>query len=342
MKIVVTGALGHIGSRLIRKLPVIAPNLEIVLIDDLSTQRYSSLFNLPAEGHYTFIEADVLTAELGDLLRGAAVVVHLAAITDATSSFGNRVRVEEVNFAGTQRVARACLDADCRLIFPSTTSVYGSQASEVDESCCELKPQSPYAESKLRAEQLLQSMHEQEGLRFVTCRFGTIFGTSIGMRFHTAINKFCWQAVMGQPLTVWETALHQYRPYLDLGDAVAALIFLIQHERYDGRVYNVLTTNATVHDIVQIIATHVPDTQVEYVQSEIMNQLSYYVSDRRFRALGFDYQGNLASGIEQIIDLLGAACQKRYVPRLKRSEAATQLLSHFEPMPTLAGLPMGR
>ena len=48
MKIVVTGALGHIGSRLIRELPTMFPEAEIVLIDNLSTQRYCSLFNLPA------------------------------------------------------------------------------------------------------------------------------------------------------------------------------------------------------------------------------------------------------------------------------------------------------
>ena len=68
-------------------------------------------------------------------------------------------------------------------------------------------------------------MREKAGLRFITCRFGTIFGTSIGMRFHTAVNKFCWQAVIGQPITVWRTALHQYRPYLDLKDAVKAIVY---------------------------------------------------------------------------------------------------------------------
>jgi nucleoside-diphosphate-sugar epimerase len=118
------------------------------------------------------------------------------------------------------------------LIFPSTTSVYGSQADEVDEDCLisDLKPQSPYAEVKLRAVRLLQNLGEEKGLSFVICRFGTIFGTSDGMRFHTAINKFCWQAVMGQPLTVWRTALHQHRPCLDLGDVVEAIKFIIQEK----------------------------------------------------------------------------------------------------------------
>ena len=50
MKLIVTGALGHIGSRIIRELPVLFPGVEIVMIDNMATQRYSSLFDLPAHG----------------------------------------------------------------------------------------------------------------------------------------------------------------------------------------------------------------------------------------------------------------------------------------------------
>ena len=63
----------------------------------------------------------------------------------------------------------------------------------------ELKPQSPYATTKLKEEDLVQTL-AKHGLRAVVFRFGTIFGASTGMRYHTAINKFCWQAVMEQPL----------------------------------------------------------------------------------------------------------------------------------------------
>ena len=55
MKIVVTGALGHIGSRLIRELPARFPDAKIVMLDNLLTQRYCSLFNLPATGQYRFL-----------------------------------------------------------------------------------------------------------------------------------------------------------------------------------------------------------------------------------------------------------------------------------------------
>jgi len=311
MKLIITGALGHIGSQLIRELPVMFPHSEIVMIDNLATQRYCSLFNLPVHGRYSFLEADIMTADLMAIFKGARAVVHLAAITDATSSFENKAAVEQVNFIGTERVAQACQKIGCALIFPSTTSVYGSQSEEVDEDCPikDLKPQSPYAEAKLKSERLLENLGETKGLNFVICRFGTIFGTSIGMRFHTAINKFCWQAVMGQPLTVWETALHQHRPYLDLDDAVAAIGFIIRKKLFDGRVYNVVTKNTSISRILDHIATHVPDITIEYVTTQIMNQLSYHVSDKRFRTLGFESKGDLGQGIGRAIDLLKAAHQ---------------------------------
>jgi len=252
-----------------------------------------------------------MTADLAALFQGADAVVHLAAITNATASFDIQEKVEEVNFAGTERVARACIEAGCALIFPSTTSVYGTQAEVVDENCSsdDLKPQSPYAESKLKAERLLQALGETEGLRFVICRFGTIFGTSVGMRFHTAINKFCWQAVMGQPITVWRTALNQNRPYLELGDGIRSLKFILQKGLYDGGLYNVVTVNTSVKSIVDIIRTHIPDLEIQYVDTRIMNQLSYHVSNQLFRNLGFEFAGDLEKGIGDTIQLLRNAGQ---------------------------------
>ena len=304
-KIVVTGALGHIGSRFIRSKGL-EPFHEVVLIDNLATQRFPSLFDLPAGVAFRFVEADVCTAPLEPLFEDADVVVHMAAMTNAAGSFEIQEQVEKVNFEGTERVARACAKTGSRLLFLSTTSVYGTAKDVVDESCGpdDLKPQSPYAESKLRAEGLLAELGARSGLRFVTPRLGTIYGTSIGMRFHTAVNKFVWQACQGQPITVWRTAMDQKRPYLDLSDAVRALRFFIDTDRFDGGIYNVLTDNATVRDIVEAIRAEVPDLKIELVDSRIMNQLSYEVSCERFRALGFRFEGNLPKAISETVRLL--------------------------------------
>lgn len=306
MRIVITGALGHIGSRLIRTLPDAFPDAGIVMVDDLSSQRYCSLFNLPANGRYRFFEADILGADLNRIFEGAEAVIHLAAVTNAVESFADPEQVERVNFVGTEKVARACARTGAALVFLSTTSVYGTQSELVDEDCpdADLRPQSPYAESKLRAEQLLGSLARSEGLRHVSCRFGTIFGTSPGMRFHTAINKFCWQAVNGLPLSVWTTALNQQRPYLELGDAVAALQFIVRRKLFNGGLFNVLTLNASVKEVLEEISAHAQETRVRYVDSPIMNQLSYRVANRRLADLGFEYKGTLQQGIGETIRLL--------------------------------------
>ena len=90
MKIVVTGALGHIGSALIRQLPFDFPEAEIVMVDNMMTQRYASLFDLPVVGRYRFVEADVRKIQLRALFDAADAVVHLAAITDAAGTLTAR------------------------------------------------------------------------------------------------------------------------------------------------------------------------------------------------------------------------------------------------------------
>lgn len=309
-KILITGALGHIGSKLIHS---IKPNdfKEVRMVDNLSTQRYASLFNLPKGINFKFIEEDILNTDMMALTKNMDIVIHLAAITDAAGSFNRRDEIEKVNYDGTIRIAEACIETGTKLLFPSTTSVYGSQSEQVDETCPieELKPQSPYAEYKLKSEQMLQEMGKNEGLQFVTCRFGTIFGTSIGMRFHTAVNKFCWQAVMEQPLTVWKTAIDQKRPYLGVNDAVRAIKFIIEEDLFNGEIYNIVSSNNTVRDIVDAIRVFVPEVKVELVESEIMNQLSYHVLSQRFKKLGFKMCDNIDNGIKPTIDILNNSSQ---------------------------------
>ena len=309
MKIVVTGAIGHIGSYVIRDFAVQFPGAEIVMIDNMMTQRFPSLFNLPALGQYRFMVADVTTMDLAPVLKDAHVVIHLAAITDAAGSFDKAAQVEANNFQSTVKVANACLDAGVRLIALSSTSVYGTQNEVVSEDCTpeELKPQSPYAVTKLKEEKLITQLCAEKGLKAISCRFGTIFGASLGMRFHTAVNKFCWQAAMGLPITVWSTAYDQKRPYLDLFDASRAIAFIIRKDLFDGRIYNVLTHNATVRQVVDTIREFVPDLQVAFVDNKIMNQLSYEVSCERFMAEGFAFAGDLRRGIGETIGLLRQA-----------------------------------
>ncbi|MFN3665679.1 MAG: NAD-dependent epimerase/dehydratase family protein [Sediminibacterium sp.] len=308
MKIVITGALGHIGSYVSRDIAFQFPGAEIVMIDNMMTQRFPSLFNMPTVGHYRFIDGDVTNMELEKEFSNTDVVIHLAAITDAAGSFDRAEQLEANNFTATSRVAAACNKVGAKLIALSSTSVYGTQNELVDENCTidDLKPQSPYAATKLKEEALITTLGKS-GLKAIVCRFGTIYGASQGMRFHTAVNKFCWQAVMGQPITVWRTAYDQKRPYLDLMDASNAFAFIIKNNLFDGAIYNVLTQNSTVKDIVDTIKDFVPSLEVTFVDNKIMNQLSYEVSSKKITDKGFLFHGNLKKSIAKTVSLLSQA-----------------------------------
>jgi len=306
LKIIVTGAIGHIGSYIIRDLGSFFPKSEIVMIDNMMTQRFPSLFNLPSGVNYQFIEGDVSQINLKSIFTGADAVIHLAAITDAAGSIDMAEELEANNFQSTLKVAEACLDSGAALIALSSTSVYGTQKDKVDENCSEseLQPQSPYATTKLKEEVLISTLVKEKNLKAIHCRFGTIFGAAPGMRFHTAVNKFCWQAVMNQPISVWSTAYDQKRPYLDLLDASRAIAFIIKNNIFDGQIYNVLTTNATVRQVVETIKEFVPTIEIEFVDNRIMNQLSYEVMCDRFKSKGFVFSGNLRRGIQDTIELI--------------------------------------
>lgn len=308
MRVLVTGALGHIGSKLIRVLPLNLGCDSIAMVDNLSTQRYCSLFDLPEETRYTFIEKEVVAVDWLKNLDNVDAVIHLAALTDAAGTANQSEKVHKNNFEATKIVADACFEKSVPLIFASSTSVYGTQRETVDESSTELYPQSPYAECKLREESYLTSLFDK-GLKGSILRFGTIYGTSPGMRFHTAVNKFCWQAVMKQPLTVWETALHQKRPYLSLSDCCRALSWVLERKIFDKQIYNIVSHNFVVQDIIDEIKKNISSVQVNLVSHKIMNQLSYEVLSDKFTGLGFRFVESFSADIAETIHLLKGSNQ---------------------------------
>ena len=306
MKITVTGGLGHIGSALIRSNLAPIGVEEIVVIDSLSTQRFGSLFNLSQNPKITFIDKSVeqLNSKDLEIIKGSKALIHLAAMTDASGSVDKKDELFKNNLGSTEVVIKLCTAEGIKLVFPSSTSVYGSQLSLVDENSLDLNPQSPYADCKLMEEALIRES-VASGLAGVILRFGTIHGVSPGMRFHTAVNKFCFDYTLDKPLSVWRTAINQYRPYLALSDGIRAIQHVITNEIYDGQIYNVLTGNLSLQKIISTIEEiGGRPARIEYVDSPIMNQFSYEVSKLKFEETGFEYQGSLNDDISNTLKIL--------------------------------------
>ena len=302
--ILITGALGHIGSKFISKIKKNEFN-KIIIIDNLYTQRYCSLFNLNKNINLKFIEKDILDASIEKYFTDIDIVIHFAAITDATSSFNKKKIVYDVNVKGAKKIITYCKKYNCKLIFPSTTSVYGVQNGKVDEDCSldKLKPQSPYAQSKIEIENYLLA-NKFNNFNFQILRLGTIFGISEGMRFHTAVNKFCYQASFNQELTVWKTAYNQKRPYLGINDAVRCINFIIKHDLFYNNIFNVVSGNYTVKQIISYIKKDIKNIKLKYVNQKIMNQLSYYVLNTKLSKTKFKFRDSISVEIKKTLNLL--------------------------------------
>lgn len=304
LKFLITGGLGHIGSKLIREYAK-REDIELIrILDNFLVQRYCSLFNLPGGKKYEFIEGDISNdGDLKKAMKDIDVVIHLASITDAPSTISAPKETERVNFDGTKKVLEAAIAAGVKkFLFPSSTSVYGEAEGIVDEKFTDFKPSTPYAETKLASEKLLQESGKSGKIHAIILRMGTIFGTSIGMRFHTAINKFCYLAAMNQPLTVWDTALNSRRPYLGLNDDIRAFEFLEKHGE-SGEVYNVVTKNFSMQEVTETIKKFIPSVKIEITKSPIINQKPYHVSNEKIRAIGFEFKDDLAQSVQETIEL---------------------------------------
>ena len=252
-----------------------------------------------------FIECDVSKENLSTIIQKSKTVIHLAALTNAELSFKNPLTIEKNNFNSTKRIADYCSMYNVPMIHVSSTSVYGKQANIVDENCEEeyLKPQSPYADIKLIEEKMLKK--ESPNLIFNTFRFGTIAGVSKGIRFHTAVNKFCLNAAINEDIQVYKTALNQFRPYLSLSDALKSFQFCIEKDFFQNDIFNILSGNFTVNQILKMIKKYKKKIKVKLVDAEIMNQLSYHVSKEKIEKEGLHLNHNIENDIKNTLKLLG-------------------------------------
>ena len=302
MKILITGGLGHIGSYLIENIGKIKFVKKIYVIDNFSTSRYCSLFNLPkTDKKIYFYQKDLAVANELKNFKRTDIVINLASLTDAESSLNIKNKVYKNNLGIFKNILTYCKKNSSKLIHISSTSVYGEQKGLVDENCKKLRPKSPYAKVKVIEENILKK--NKDKISFVSYRFGTISGVSMGMRFHTAINKFCFCALLGKPLPVWKSMMNKPRPYLSLKDAFKVIKFTIENNFFNNETFNILSQHLTLKKIISFFRKYQKTIRIKHVKSKLINQYSYKISNKKFSQKALILKSNIHHDIKSTLKI---------------------------------------
>ena len=303
MKILVTGACGHIGSYLLENVHKIKKIKKTILVDNLESNRFTSLFNNLKKNNLNFYKRDLNDRKSLNDIKNIDVVIHLASMTNAAKSFGKEKEMFSNNLNCLDTVIDFCLKNKSKLIHLSSTSVYGKQTNIVDENCEErfLLPQSPYAKIKLIEEKKLLKLKNK--ISYNTFRFGTIAGVSKGIRFHTAVNSFCINAALNEKINVYKNAMDQYRPYLSVRDTFKVFKFCIEKNFFNNDIFNALSGNFTVRQILNKIKKYKKKINIKYVDTPLLNQLSYHVDQSKIQKYGLKLNADITLDIKNTINL---------------------------------------
>jgi nucleoside-diphosphate-sugar epimerase len=300
MKVLVTGHHGYIGSVVVQQV-----------VD--AGHRVTGLDAFLYRGCDFGPEPPAIEERSGDirdvtprLLEGLDAVVHLAALSNDPLGDLNPLWTYDVNLDGTLRLARAAKAAGVeRFVFASSCSMYGASSQDdfLDEDA-PLKPLTPYAESKVRAEEELAKLADS-GFASVSLRNATAYGASPRLRLDVVLNNLvAWAATTGRIQllsdgTSWRPIVH----VRDIGRAIVGVL-AAPREIIHGRAFNVGATdeNYRIRDLAAIVHDVLPKCEVEVAAGAVADPRSYRVDFRRFEATFPDHRPEWTArrGVEEL------------------------------------------
>jgi nucleoside-diphosphate-sugar epimerase len=251
MKFIVTGGAGFIGSHLTDAL--VAQGHDVVVVDNLYAGKKENV-NRKAK----LKKVDIRKYEkLLPIFQGADGVFHLAAIPRVPVSVINPLETSEVNIQGTLNVFWAAKNAGVkRVVYASSSSVYGNQKTLPLVETMIPKPVSPYALQKHVGEEFARLFKELYGFPIVSLRFFNVYGPRVNLdsEYSLVIGKFLKQRMDGKPLTIFGDG-NQSRGFSFVTDVAAANIAAMMSQKVSGsEVINVGSTSAvTVNRIAELI-----------------------------------------------------------------------------------------
>jgi len=256
MKALVTGAAGFIGSHLAGRL--LDRGAEVTGIDCFADYyprpiKEANLADLTGRTGFSFVESTIQAADLDRLLEGVTHVFHLAAQAGVRRSWGRDFQVYTTNnIQATQALLEACVAKPLhRLVYASSSSVYGDAAAIPMREDAVPHPLSPYGVTKLAAEHLCHLYSANHGVPATSVRYFTVYGPR--QRPDMAFNRFLKAAHTGQPIPVFGDGT-QTRDFTFVEDAVAGTI-AAGERGVPGRAYNLGGgSRVSVNQVLEIVA----------------------------------------------------------------------------------------
>lgn len=220
MKIMVTGGAGFIGSNLVYRLLDLGG--EVLVIDNLRTGYFE---NLDPRAGFRHMDVTDPFFEQACIDFQPDVIVHLAALVFVAESFEKPELARSINVDGTRAVVRAAKACGAeRVIFSSTAAVYGIPAETPLTETSPVGPVSPYGETKLEAERIIEEELRGSGVDFAIFRFGNVFGPRQSTEGEGGVvAMFCDALAKGEAPTINGDG-EQVRDYIFVADLVTALV----------------------------------------------------------------------------------------------------------------------
>lgn len=171
--ILITGGLGFIGSHIANE---VLENNEVVILDNLSTSNINNLNN-PKHDNLKIVEEDLRKTNLDDLTSNIDYIFHLAAMASVPLSIDKPVECNDINLNATVKLLKSAADNDVeKIVFSSSSAVYGQNRNMPLKESEPPQPMSPYAASKAGCELYLQSFYDSYGLNYTALRYFNVFG----------------------------------------------------------------------------------------------------------------------------------------------------------------------
>ena len=316
MRCLVTGVAGFVGSYLAERL--LADGHEVCGVDSFVDYyaraiKERNLEEARSWSNFTFIEDDLLTMHLAPLLDGIDWIFHQAAQAGVRASWGQEFeRYTGCNILATQRLLEAALHTEGiqRVVYASSSSVYGNAVTLPLVEDAALNPLSPYGVTKLAAENLCTLYYHNFGLPTVSLRYFTVYGPR--QRPDMAFHRFCKSVASGEPVHVFDDG-YQTRDFTYVSDIVEANIQAAQAQSAIGQVINIAGgSRVTIRHVLSLLE-EISGNEVKVVYSDRQfGDVRHTLADtsRAEQLLGYHPHVSLQEGLAREF----AYVQELYLP----------------------------